>query len=339
MTVSPGLQRCYPGNCPTGSKPKVHLSSGCLPVILIIPHHSVVVNLFCTPVSESENADAFAIDAGIKYTLFEIWDMGIAINNLGSRLKYMSESDNLPLCVRIGNSVRLLDNALSLSMDLIKYRYTDFEISLGIEYDLLKMVGFRLGYNSRNSDVDEGLTAGLGFHIKGFSLDYGYVPYGELGNSHRVSIGYRFGTPVTIKKKKAKKEIKQKKTAEEEKILESYKRYRETKKRKKLSSETLLRSVSYRVLRFKGIDLPQNTRWLEKASQAILESKLTSAGFSVSDENYTYIISGTLQFIEQDTLNITLSIYDRDNNLIKRVSKSGKPNTIITLLEALSSDI
>jgi hypothetical protein len=39
---------------------------------------------------------------------------------------------------------------------------------------------------------ESGVTAGAGFRIRGFAVDYAFVPHDDLGSSHRVSGGYRF---------------------------------------------------------------------------------------------------------------------------------------------------
>ena len=37
-----------------------------------------------------------------------------------------------------------------------------------------------------------GFATGLGFKLKGYSLDYSFTPMGELGNVQRFSLGARF---------------------------------------------------------------------------------------------------------------------------------------------------
>ena len=53
----------------------------------------------------------------------------------------------------------------------------------------------RAGYNmNRASDLDAlaGLSAGAGLDLRSFRLDYAWVPFGELGLTNRVSLGFRF---------------------------------------------------------------------------------------------------------------------------------------------------
>ena len=43
-------------------------------------------------------------------------------------------------------------------------------------------------------------TAGAGLRIGAFSLDYAYLPFGTLGTSHRISLGYEFSLPKEVVK-------------------------------------------------------------------------------------------------------------------------------------------
>jgi hemolysin activation/secretion protein len=60
------------------------------------------------------------------------------------------------------------------------------------------MVAGRLGYNTQSQDTGglHGLSMGLGLmytdYAMNYSLDYAFVPYGELGNTHRISFGIKF---------------------------------------------------------------------------------------------------------------------------------------------------
>jgi len=64
-------------------------------------------------------------------------------------------------------------------------------INTGVEYHLTPKLSLRTGYNS-NNDIDKGLSAGIGFGTEGLQFDYAFVPYGDVDNTHRASIGRRF---------------------------------------------------------------------------------------------------------------------------------------------------
>jgi len=50
--------------------------------------------------------------------------------------------------------------------------------------------GYQFGFDLN------GLSAGAGFRYQGISLDYAFVPYAALGNSHRFSVNYAFGSAM-----------------------------------------------------------------------------------------------------------------------------------------------
>jgi hypothetical protein len=64
--------------------------------------------------------------------------------------------------------------------------YDDIRVNTGIEVDYRSLIAFRGGYKW-GYDTQR-LTAGLGVAYSGVSVDYAYVPYRELGGSHRISL-------------------------------------------------------------------------------------------------------------------------------------------------------
>ncbi len=67
--------------------------------------------------------------------------------------------------------------------------------NLGAEYWLLNSMALRGGYEF-GYDLS-GLTAGAGFRYQNFEVDYAFVPYSVLGNSHRLSASYAFGNVIS----------------------------------------------------------------------------------------------------------------------------------------------
>ncbi len=74
--------------------------------------------------------------------------------------------------------------------------YSVSEIQFGAEQHFLNILCARLGYQWEIDDNQitgfRGFTAGLGFEMGDFSLDYSYVPDGDLGDSQMVGLSYRF---------------------------------------------------------------------------------------------------------------------------------------------------
>jgi tetratricopeptide (TPR) repeat protein len=71
-------------------------------------------------------------------------------------------------------------------------------LQAGFEYGLQHCFFVRAGYQDSLQDSGlqglSGLTAGLGVVFSDLSFDYAYLPYGGLGTSHQISVGYRFDT-------------------------------------------------------------------------------------------------------------------------------------------------
>lgn len=61
-------------------------------------------------------------------------------------------------------------------------------------------VGYQLPFYDNQIDGLTGLTAGAGIRISSFALDYAYLPFGTLGDSHRISLSYQFELPKEVVK-------------------------------------------------------------------------------------------------------------------------------------------
>lgn len=122
---------------------------------------------------------------GILFKPGEKFSLGIAYQNLGQPL---GESP-LPATLRGGLALKL--GSLTLSFDMVSPNDNDSYFCGGIEWALGSLVVLRGGYTD-GQDVGEGYTAGIGFRSSTLSVDYAYVPYGDLGDTHRVSLGMRW---------------------------------------------------------------------------------------------------------------------------------------------------
>lgn len=140
---------------------------------------------------EIKNATAIALDIGILHLVPSKKGLKLAavLQNLGTSLRFVQKREWLPIIYKIGGSYK--KNNFILASDITKPEDNYPRINLGIEYLPISNLAFRLGYNSRN-DLDSGWTFGIGFTLKTLQIDYGFIPYGELDNTHRVSITKRF---------------------------------------------------------------------------------------------------------------------------------------------------
>jgi hypothetical protein len=148
---------------------------------------------------DSVHANAYAMDAGVLYDIdWHSLRLGGSIQNLGTKIKFVSESDPLPLTIRLGASVQPIPKRILLSSDLIFPRDHEIGIALGGEYrkPISKTINLsaRTGYRS-DTDVSgfAGVSAGGGIEVGRVSFDFTWVPFGDLGNSYRYALHIKFG--------------------------------------------------------------------------------------------------------------------------------------------------
>ncbi|MEW6555839.1 MAG: PorV/PorQ family protein [Elusimicrobiota bacterium] len=158
---------------------------------------------------ESESATAFALDIGLlcnrqliaNYISLPL-SFGIAIQNIGTQMKFIEVKEKLPIILRTGvcwnvSGKRGINSPL-LAFEFYKPSDNYPELKLGSEIWLFDLFAPRIGYRyrtwARNNYLGDlsGLTAGLGIKIYNYTVDYAFVPYGDLGYTHRFSLGGRF---------------------------------------------------------------------------------------------------------------------------------------------------
>ena len=160
---------------------------------------------------DDKTATGIAADIGLLYKLGkEKWTVGLVLQNLGYESAFISEQSQLPMNLKIGISNKYMpdksDNhkpdesgnyKLTIAAD-INYGIMDsvWSVGGGIDWWVHPMFAIRGGYkyNSAMSSLGwlAGLTAGAGFRINIFDIDYAFVPYGDLGYTHRVSLLVKF---------------------------------------------------------------------------------------------------------------------------------------------------
>ncbi len=146
--------------------------------------------------NENEEANGVVLDLGIQYSLPQMKNLtlGAVIANIGKDIKFIKEKDPFPLTVKTGlywsPLPKLLSGNLKLAFDLIKSKDDYTRLNMGGEYKL-KDIFLRIGRKAK-VDIGSGLTAGIGFNINSFQIDYSYTPFRDLNNSHIVSIITRF---------------------------------------------------------------------------------------------------------------------------------------------------
>lgn len=134
---------------------------------------------------KDDKKDTFLANIGFLYPVSDRFTLGVVAQNIGSRLG----GDSLPLTFKVGAAFKF--KALTLAVDIAKPQDNEIYYCLGAEWWLRNALALRVGYKT-NQDIGEGITAGIGFKMGKTSIDYAYVPYGGLGDTHRISLGMKF---------------------------------------------------------------------------------------------------------------------------------------------------
>jgi hypothetical protein len=202
--------------------------------------HQLGINLkYIYSEIEDESASAVAADLGYltKLSGGKV-GFGTSVQNLGTQMKYIDESDPLPILIKAGVSYDIY-NRLILTFDANMPVDNEAYGNIGAEYNyVLGNAGFavRSGYKTstiNDHDALSGLSAGMGINYFGLCMDYAWVPYGNLGNTHRMSMSYKFSEvkhEKSVRKKKKKAKVKKDKKAKKQvmtpaEILELKKTY------------------------------------------------------------------------------------------------------------------
>jgi len=140
-------------------------------------------------------------DLGVLWNTVSDFRLGLNYSGLGtSEAGYTPAQD-----LRLGCSEILKWGSGSCLIPLLVVDWQPNGVSRaqgGLEGTIERDYSLRVGYQGALSDNQigglTGFTAGAGVKVGPFQVDYAFVPYGELGTSHRVSLGYEFPNPTPI---------------------------------------------------------------------------------------------------------------------------------------------
>jgi hypothetical protein len=130
-------------------------------------------------------------------------EMGYALSavvrNVGGPLKFRDASDPLPMTVVIGQALHPL-RSVTVDVDVNAPRDGALYVSVGAEWRAPMTEGvtaaLRAGYDGRQNSADIGGTSGItfggGLGFQRFGFDYAWTPAGDLGNTQKLTLSYRF---------------------------------------------------------------------------------------------------------------------------------------------------
>ena len=146
------------------------------------------------------SAEAMAADLGILYKFGDdMTTVGLSAYNLGTVLSGFSggdSKDDLPMGVRGGVSHALRELPLIVALEGVLPNDNDPYLNVGMEMYELKPLYLRLGYSTfgenyktdSDSDALGGFSFGFGLDYQKYQISYAFMPYLDLGSSHRVTV-------------------------------------------------------------------------------------------------------------------------------------------------------
>ena len=147
----------------------------------------------------NNTASTFSFDLGARYALGRGFSAGLSAQNICGSLQYAAQSAPLPRQRRLG--VKWENRIFTAETDALLNSDGKDAFALGFEARPLSFggtgVALRAGYTSRLSDARQDsafpFSLGAGVISKMAALDYAFVPYGDLGATHHISLTLRWG--------------------------------------------------------------------------------------------------------------------------------------------------
>ena len=146
-----------------------------------------------------EKARAAAADLGLNRAFRSMpVTLGLSVQNLGTPLKYISQKDPLPLTLAAGLAVGIIPG-VNLAMDVKRSVYDRrTTVSVGSEYAVIPALSLRAGFmmngasGNKAGGVNGNFSAGAGLNFWGMNMDYAMQPYGDLGNTQKITLRKKF---------------------------------------------------------------------------------------------------------------------------------------------------
>lgn len=156
---------------------------------------------FISQTIDNESGSTAALDLGVtrsfNWLSGRLFTAGASVFNIGPGVKFVSRRYALPLTMRAGLSHRIPETGALLSFDVSKSIDNYPFFALGLEQQLTSRLALRTGYRYRlhGNELGDwsGFSAGMGLAMEKLSFDYAFTPFGDIGNSHRFSLSFRFG--------------------------------------------------------------------------------------------------------------------------------------------------
>jgi len=143
----------------------------------------VRMSLHAVSIARYGNGLAAGVDIGTRVLLTEHLYAGALAEQVLQQ--GFTDSERLPLVLRLGAGWER--DGLQLAMDIEARMRSAPCLRVGAEYAVHRAVCLRLGMSHDPHTV----TAGCGFHLAGFSIDYAVAVHPDLGWTHTAGIGFQ----------------------------------------------------------------------------------------------------------------------------------------------------
>lgn len=148
--------------------------------------------------AEQAEASAVAVDLGLRYSTERYSIAGVA-SNLGSKMKYGSIAEDLPVSYRIGLAARLINRTVLATVDYDHRPLSNAVFRNGLELKVAGQYFLRAGYNhvtKQGSQSNSGPTFGAGLRFNRLGFDYAWSSSSQFGSEalHRFSLAIQLGS-------------------------------------------------------------------------------------------------------------------------------------------------
>jgi len=144
--------------------------------------------------AEKYGASALGIDMGVLHKVGG-FGLGIALQNIGTEMKFIEAVDSLPFTIRFGGSYeKKIGKIVKVAggLDGIKVKNDNMRWNLGGECWIKDVLGIRTGYKIKDEDK---ISLGASIRYKWVQLDYGYNIMDVFNNTHQIAITLRMASP------------------------------------------------------------------------------------------------------------------------------------------------
>lgn len=126
----------------------------------------------------------YGADIGIHWA----WNHNFSVGLNGRNIAGSFEGKAIPGSYGLGIAYKF--NQFLFALDGNMLNDNQVLINLGAEYNINNILFARFGFNTKSEENAGGnLGAGIGLRAGRIKIDYAYIPYGDLGITHRFSVG------------------------------------------------------------------------------------------------------------------------------------------------------